>query len=210
MSPPESLADPSPVKKWFIEEISRLGRWAHHPSCECYASHLLRLGRAHYCLGCTCLVLGITCTSLLAAADHALLLGVFEPFALWELIGFGVACFLPTLAQPFVQRKPYKVASRFLLGAAIALLCYGALLKLPWSGVGLFLRAVFVVVFVCTYKCTQRLRHAFTPRPCDSCPRGRFPFCAGNAARGCGPIADAEGTIIAFGRAVCWFCRGGC
>jgi hypothetical protein len=100
----------------------------------------------------------------------------------WDL-AVGLALFSPTLLQPFAQVKLFKAASRLCLGASVVWLWQAALLKLPWTPGGWLLRAVFVLVFAAVYMLTQRYRQRFTPSPCDTCTRGRFPFCAGNRER---------------------------
>jgi hypothetical protein len=94
-----------------------------------------------------------------------------------------VVLYLPALVQPFVQRKALKVISRLLLGASVSCLWYAAAVLLPWDACGVLLRGVFVAVFCATWRLTQRFRASRTPRPCERCPDGVWPFCAGNRPR---------------------------
>jgi hypothetical protein len=101
----------------------------------------------------------------------------------WWLVAVGVALYAPALAQPFVQKKAFKIVSRFLLGVAIVCLWYAALVLLPLDVGGVALRGLFVAVFVMTWHLTQRFRARWTARPCDRCPDGVYPFCLGNRPR---------------------------
>jgi hypothetical protein len=174
---------PGPAVEWFLGEISRLAPLAHHPTCPCYSHHVLRIRGRYLCLGCACLLGGITaglCTLGLRLAGWA---GGHGGSGVTGDIAVGLGLFLPTLVQPFVQAKLFKAASRFALGVGIVWLWQAAVLKLPLSAAGFLLRAVFVVVFCAVFRWAQRFRKRFTPAPSDSCPAGRYPFCAGNRVR---------------------------
>ena len=181
----------SPLARWFFRELFRKDRLAHHPTCSCYDNHLLRFGHVVFCLGCFCLVSGaIVSVSLLV------FLGGTLPFhseaGPWQMIGLGLTLFSPTLVQPFVQVKPFKVISRFLLGVSIVLLWYVGLFLLPWTPFGLFLRLVFVVVFILTFRATNKWRSRKTADPCKRCPFGVYPFCKGNQVKVNALITELE------------------
>ena len=108
------------------------------------------------------------------------------------MIGLGLTLFSPTLVQPFVQVKPFKVISRFLLGVSIVLLWYVGLFLLPWTPFGLFLRLVFVVVFILTFRATNKWRSRKTADPCKRCPFGVYPFCKGNQVKVNALITELE------------------
>ena len=115
-----------PHADWFFRELARQPRFAHHPTCDCYDNHLIRLGKFAFCLGCTSLVFG----ALLASITLALLASVyFMPTFLTSLPHvwcLGVVLYLPTLVQPFLQSKSLKIFSRTLLGIAI-------IYRYPWE-----------------------------------------------------------------------------
>jgi hypothetical protein len=159
----------------FARRLFAYPPFAHHPTCRCYDDHLLRLGPLTVCLGCACFGVGAGAGLL---ATEALI-----PLGALPLLLLGVGLYLPTLAQPFVQVKTFKVASRLLLGAAIPLLLFGGFVLPPLDAVGAGLRAGFLVVFVLVFRLSLWLRARFTPRPCDACPHGRYPLCEGNAGR---------------------------
>jgi len=170
----------SPASADFLERISRVPRFAHHPTCDCFHNHLLHLGTRAICLGCTCVAVGI----LVSTAVLCVLL-TWRAALLWQIgsfawISLGVAFFLPTLAQPFQQQKMFKVVSRTMLGVSIVLLWFGAMIILPATTAGFALRLIFIGVFVTAMKLSLSLRSRFTKSPCDGCTGGSFPFCAGN------------------------------
>lgn len=148
---------------------------AHHPTCRCYDGHLLRFGPVALCLGCTLLgvgvVLGLIAFPLLA------------PLGGLRLFLLALALFLPTLVQPFVQVKAVKAASRLLLGASVPLMWFAAWLLPPWDAAGVVVRLGFVALFAAVYRFSTWLRKRYTPRPCDTCPHGRYPLCEGNRSR---------------------------
>lgn len=173
----------SSATEWFLREASQLPRWAHHPSCGCYSNHLLWFGKRCVCLGCFAISTGIgTALCILSALWIAGIEWIWHPHLAWG-IAIGIALYTPTLIQPFLQYKTTKLISRFLLGIGVVFLVYSAMFGLPWSITGIWLRAVFCVVFAGVYRFTQKYRIRFTPSPCERCPFGRFPFCAGNRER---------------------------
>lgn len=173
----------SPNSKWFFEKVNEHPRLAHHPLCSCFDYHLIRIGGLSLCLGCTCLALG----AILAITLLILLILQGQlPAALSQLIptwGIGVFFFLPTLIQPFLQIKIFKMFSRTCLGVAIVLLWYAAVFLLGWDPLGITLRIGFVFVFWLVFKITNRFRNRFTPDPKTTCEKGCYPFCGGNERR---------------------------
>ena len=167
----------------FLQTLSRTPRWAHHPTCKCFDGHLIRLGRSAYCLGCLCFLCGAS-----AASVTLVLLWISNPSWLaqihvWQAQAAGTALYLPTLAQLLIQWKPYKMASRTLLGVAVVVLFSSALLLLPRSLAGLILRFIFIMIFCGVYKVTQRARSKYSRSPCTRCKHAAFPFCRDNLAR---------------------------
>ena len=150
----------SPAARWFLGEAFRVSRQAHHPLCRCYDNHLLRFGRYAVCLGCACMGAGAVATGAVLAWLSSAHFATLAQWGVWRLVALGVAFYLPALAQPFVQKKTFKVVSRFLLGMAVSCLWFAALVLLPRNVAGMALRGVFVVVFWATWRATQRF-----PRP---------------------------------------------
>lgn len=172
----------SPLIRRFITRLYRHPPLAHHPPCRCYDDHLLRLGRLSLCLGCTCLAVGLLVAVLVLtwATQHAWDALAAHPRTLFLI---GLALLVPTFAQPFVQVRPFKMVSRLLLGVAIPVLWFAPFALLPWTLAGLVGRAGFVLLFAGLFLFASWLRKRYTPRPCATCPHGRYPFCADNRPR---------------------------
>lgn len=184
---PNSVCDLLPganseAARSFVHELFRVPRFAHHPTCRCYDAHLLRLGRMDLCLGCSCAAIGgliaIAALNIMAYSAPK----VFEWCGTFFWVILGVVLYLPTLAQPFVQLKPFKIIARCLLGTGVILMWFGAIVMLPFTGLGILLRIVFILVFCVTYRITQRIRTMYARNPCSSCAI-QFPLCEGNRER---------------------------
>jgi len=167
----------SEAARWFMAQVYSQPRLAHHPDCRCFDNHVLRVGSLTLCLGCTCVVCG-------AVAAGAALWCLWAYHREWALgcgaSGFlvgGILLFVPTLAQPFLQVKPFKMVARFMLGAAIVVLWFGAMAILPLTSVGLGLRFVFVGIFAGVFRATQWQRARYAKDPCRDCPGPKYPFC---------------------------------
>lgn len=169
--------------RWFISQLFRRKRLAHHPTCRCFDNHLIRFGSVALCLGCSCLALGALAGVIVLTWLTWTQFDVLQSFGVWNMVGIGVGLFLPTISQPFIQRKLFKIASRLALGLSIACLWYGALVLLPLNTAGHILRGIFALIFWLTYHLTQRWRRRYTLNPCDHCPHGVYPFCEGNRER---------------------------
>jgi len=168
----------SPAAHWFLDQLFKQDRFAHHPSCRCYDHHLLRLGRLNLCLGCVCLGSGMLAGILTLGCLFVLNLAWLEALGTGGLVGFGTTCYLPALVQPFFQRKWFKILARFSLGFGIPLMWFGAMVLLPYNLLGAGLRVLFVLIFLAVWRATQIYRGRFTSRPCDSCPTGPgWPLC---------------------------------
>jgi hypothetical protein len=182
-TPTGELEENSPAVACFLLAISRLRRLAHHPACQCYADHVFWIWGHPVCLGCSCLLFGaVTGLGVLALRLSGILVGHDETQLFAEL-GIGLVLFAPTLLQPFIQTRPFKVGSRLCLGFSIVWLWQAAMFELPFSLGGYVLRIIFVGVFVTVYRLTKRFRSRFARPPCESCSGGRYPFCPGNRDR---------------------------
>ena len=170
----------SPLSSWFFSEVQRQPKYAHHSLCSCFDNHLIRIGGYPFCLGCFCLAFGaFICFSTLVFLN---IMDFVHPFLLSCLIteSFGLVLFIPTLFQPFLQIKVFKIFSRTSLGAAIVMLCYGGIFLLPFSPFGFFLRFIFAVTFVTVFKFSMFYRKKFSNDPAQGCNKGCYPFCSGN------------------------------
>lgn len=170
----------SPHSSWFFREVYCQPRFAHHPICDCYDNHLIRLGNHSLCLGCTCVGCGVFLAAVSLLAGWLMEVTPKNLSSWIPTIVWGLLFFLPTLIQPFCQIKIFKIVSRTSLGVSVVLLCYGGLLLLPLNTNGYLLRIFFVVCFFCTYKLTCWHRRKFTREPTTKCDTSCYPFCSGN------------------------------
>ena len=165
---------------------------------------VFRLGKYVLCLGCTSLAMGavgavITLSSLFLAS--ALPASLTRLGAAWAI---GVAFYLPSLVQPFLQVKLLKVLSRISLGISIVLLWYGTIFLPAWDLKAIGLRLVFLIIFWVVFKWTNQFRMRFTPDPKETCDKGCYPFCGGNEERMAQLLqelkerADPDDTFVGF------------
>jgi len=167
----------------FMDLLFAFPRFAHHPDCSCFDAHVLRIGQLVLCLGCTCLAAGAlsaTVILFLLFLSHGIPSGWHGTIAYAVM---GICFYAPTLIQPFCQRKPFKIMSRFLLGAATAVLSVAGLVLPPLDAIGFAARVAFVVIFRLVYMATLRQRAQWTPDPCSRCGNSVYPFCQDNRPR---------------------------
>jgi len=111
----------------------------------------------------------------------AFVVGVHAMSLAWCLC--HVALLLPAAAQPFVQRKPFKIAARMAAGAFLGSVFFrcGALLLTPspaWGEVAVLLTLTWALARALLW-----LRARFPTNPCASCPLGVYPTCSWNLPR---------------------------
>lgn len=170
---------------------SSLRRFAHHPHCDRHNHHLIWVLGHPLCLGCTCMYLGIV-------------VGIPITFAInWETVSLGgwifiwLSLLVPTVAQPFIQIKFYKIAARFLLGVTISLYFISGMLLIHSPFSEWLFRPLIIGNFTSIYRILKLVRSRFTKSPCDDCPLGYFPTCEWNL-----PRLLAENTDIEFTKAL--------
>lgn len=164
----------------LLQRLCSIPPFAHHPTCSCFDHHLVRIGRAALCLGCSSLVVGLLLGAAAILATGVLRPEVFIRVGWLSFVGAGILCYVPTLIQPYVQRKCFKITSRMLLGVGIVLLWFGSMALLPATLLGLCLRAIFVGVFFAVVVLTLRFRRAKSSCPSQNCSAKPFPFCREN------------------------------
>lgn len=152
-------------------------RWAHHPHCDRHNHHLIWIFGHPFCLGCTCMYSGVLIglsTIFIFSWTHVSV----QEWLFWHLL-----CLLPTLVQPWFQKKPFKIISRFLLGATTSsYFVSGLLLISPTVNVWLF-RIGIIALFLFLYRAIRYVRNRYTYNPCSDCPLGVFPTCDWNLPR---------------------------
>lgn len=111
-------------------------------------------------------VIGLALTPVLLAA-----------LSTWAVLLVSAAMVVPTALQPFIQRKPYKMLARTLLGVGTALYTCTALWALSWNAVGLLERLAAGGVCLGVSRAMLALRERRLDNPCAACPHGQKPFC---------------------------------
>lgn len=157
-----------------IPELRRLlayKRFAHHPTCEGFRHHLIRIFGRSLCLGCTCFYTGFTLALLFMAIFHSFMVNFF---ILWAV---AIALFFPTLVQIHYQKRLFKIASRTLLGVSVAIMSFTVLFLLPLTYSGFFIRLIFGLLFFAVFSMTTWYRRNNMDNPCRKCPQGVYPFC---------------------------------
>lgn len=170
---PGASAAQAVAAKRLLDRLMRIPGLAHHPTCRYWDNHLIRIGTASLCLGCTALGIGLVAgvMALVASRGH----WPSQPL----LFGSGVLLFLPTLVQVKWQAYAFKLVARSLLGFAVSLLLACALFMDSWTTFpGLGMHALLLGTFLAVGWWTLKLRSRHLDVPCDRCPEGRLPFCA--------------------------------
>lgn len=181
--------------KWFFQRLNNPTRLSHHPICGCYDHHLVRIGRLNLCLGCTALSCGVFLSIMAAVGLYAtdrIPASYADPLT---VIFAGSGCYLPTLAQPFLQGKKFKLFSRAMLGCGITLLWISIIFLFSWTTAGLAWKIACSTVFVFVYKATLNYRNKFTPVPATSCDKGCYPLCSGNTVHQLRLLKELENRV---------------
>ncbi|MFA5771974.1 MAG: hypothetical protein WC974_04505 [Thermoplasmata archaeon] len=90
---------------------------------------------------------------------------------------FGIITYLPTIIQFKIQHKAFKVLSRTMLGASIALMWISLLFKYDWGAYEIAWKIFCVTVFFLVFRLTLTRRTGFQDDPCSTCDKGNYPFC---------------------------------
>jgi len=147
---------------------------AHHPHCDRHRHHLLWIMGRPLCLGCTCMVAG-TCIGVALAYWSQTW---FHHWVAW-FVAHAVAV-APTAAQPWFQRKTYKMGARSLLGIATGSYLLGAAWFAPFPSPRLLWTAASLCAFALTARLLLWIRARHIDDPCRDCPQGSFPICEWN------------------------------
>jgi hypothetical protein len=152
-------------------------RGAHHPHCDRHHNHLIWIAGHPLCLGCTCMYSGILLGALLTFLFNSSMINI----STW--IAVIVFLLLPTLLQPRIQVKQFKIVSRAMLGIGVSFyLISGLMLVTPPFDPTLF-RIFLVGIFIVLHRFLRTYRNHYTKSPCDNCPLGYFPSCEWNLPR---------------------------
>jgi hypothetical protein len=167
---------------------------AHHPPCSRHENHLIYIAGHPLCLGCLCIGTGGLAGLLFCLFSDLQQLS----FSHW--IALHTAAVAPTVLQPWLQKKWFKVAARTLVGFASATWCLGALGLGPrLTAIPFILWVIGALAFFCaTARALLLLRERAAKSPCSDCPLGAFPTCSWNMERESGApdlLAEALADI---------------
>ena len=188
---------------------------AHHPHCERHETHLLWVFGRPLCLGCTCVAIGFVVGLVTVCMVRPLPACGLVPW-----VSMHALLVAPTVVQPWLQWKTYKIIARTLLGVASATWLFGALAQ---RHTGLWLPvevAASVLAFAALARLLLGLRDAKTKSPCVSCPLGAYPTCSWNLPRVLNGVDDQElaralmgavesGAVVSQPASVRWAPRDG-
>jgi hypothetical protein len=154
-----------------FSEIGKLKPFAHHPDCEFYANHLIKVFSFTLCLGCFFMSFGIFVSVIISY----IISGIITFNYVFYLI--PMLLLIPTFIQPHYQNKLFKIFSRMCLGLGIGIYFYPLLFLVSNDVSHLFIKLLFVLLFVITTKLTLNYRNNNTPSPCGECKFGAKPIC---------------------------------
>jgi len=171
------------ISKWFISKFFAIPALAHHATCKCFNHHLIRIGSNSFCLGCSCLAIGVIFFMTLSIFTM-----VFAPLQIkklnpWQVVSIGSIFTALTFIQPFFQKKWFKILSRTSLGFGISMLWFGAMGLLSYDNIGLILRGVFILIFTIMLKLSLIFRNHYTIKTTCKCGRNAYPYCPENQIR---------------------------
>lgn len=152
-------------------------RGAHHPHCDRHHNHLIWIMGHPLCLGCTCMYSGM----VVGLGISLVLPWSSMPFELWLL--FHLLLLIPTSLQPWIQKKLYKITSRFLLGICVSSYFLSGLVLISPPYSEWIFRVSVLAFYLIASRFLRFIRNRYTYNPCDDCPLGVFPTCDWNLPR---------------------------
>ena len=161
------------LKSPLLKELYKGPRGSHHPTCNRYNDHIIRLPFTNIslCIGCTFMTLGSTFVFFLYFVLSLLKLTFFQ---LW-IVGF--AFFFSSIIQMKIKpKKKLKILLRFSLGISSAFFML-SIYVINWDPLGIALKVIGLAIFISIAKQTLKMREKRIDDKCTSCPEGVFPFC---------------------------------
>ena len=143
---------------------------AHHPTCYRHDHHLIRIFQNDLCLGCTCGLSG-------GLIGLILYYSVLSSNLSIDLLFYSLLFLIPTLIQPFYQKKWFKMISRTMLGFASAIYLLTTLHLFSYDMIGFCCKFLALAFMYLMSKVLSRWRKTKTPNPCQNCPHGQYPMC---------------------------------
>ncbi len=154
-----------------FSEIGKLKPFAHHPDCEFYDNHLIKVFSFTLCLGCFSMTVGIFSSAIISY----LIFGLITFSYLFYIM--PIIFLVPTFIQPHYQKKLFKIFSRTCLGFGIGFYFIPLIFLIANDALHLFIKFQFVLVFVIITKLALIYRNNKTPNPCSECKFGAKPIC---------------------------------
>ncbi|MBC8747563.1 hypothetical protein F6X42_13405 [Paraburkholderia sp. WC7.3b] len=133
--------------------------------------------RATVVLGCTCVAPGTPLGSAAACSVG------WQRWSLAQWMAFHLLLLAPTLLQPLLQVKRFKMFARSLLGFASGSYLVSGLFCVSYLVPVWLFKAAIVLVFCAMLKLLLAWRNHRTADPCSDCPLGVFPTCEWNLPR---------------------------
>lgn len=160
-------------KSPLVKELYKGQRGAHHPTCNRYYNHLIKLPLTNnlLCIGCTFMSLGfITFLSLF-------FFNIFNQFNFFQFWVLGVIAYSSAFIQMKIKpKKRLKMLLRYILGLGTGSLLISIYI-IPWDTIGIILKVIGLFIFAYVADRTFKLRGRNLDDQCISCPYGTFPFC---------------------------------
>ena len=164
------------MRPFRTSSLGNLPIGSHHPPCPRHEHHIIWLFKHPFCLGCFSLYSGV----LIGAVSCFFLLPGISLTNWFLLCTAGVS---PTVLQPWMQKKTYKIFARFVLGVATIAWWFGAIGLGPIEFPDPLWTPICLLFFVGVALVLMTIRDRFTPNPCNQCPLGAFPTCSWNLDR---------------------------
>jgi len=172
----------SGIKKKFPKTLVKDINLAHHPTCEKYDNHIIRIFGRALCIGCTFFYTGFIISTIIFFSTANIFIRNWNISMIIWAIGFVL--FSLFLVQLQIKEiKILKIILRFCLGFGSSLMIFSILVKIPFNWIGIVVRIIAVVFYYFLYKLFFKLRKRKTDNYCIDCPKGKYPFCKHNLQR---------------------------
>jgi hypothetical protein len=164
-------------EKLKIENIPTSGfsKGSHHPTCPRHHNHLIWYNNRAYCLGCTCMYSGVVIGFL-----SLIIFFLKYEVNIKHYIICSFALLIPTIIQPWLQMKSFKILSRLCLGISLSLVS-SSFYFMYWH----FNHNILdILIYISSYSILgyslYMLRKIKLNDPCVNCPEGVYPLCNWN------------------------------
>lgn len=171
------------AKKKFPSTLIKDALYSHHPTCDEYSHHIVRLFGNYFCLGCTFFYTGFFVSTILFLIFSRIRVRSWIEMGIIWGIGFILfLSFLPQLKMKKILKrfKVVKMLFRFNLGFGSSLLILSVMVKAPADYIGIILRCASILLYYSMYRLFFKLRARHKEEYCLNCSKGKYPFCSHN------------------------------